>query len=69
MAIWPLTETRAGGDLTKRKGKGQIMRHDVSSATQTVKSEKGGGRGGGGESRVKWTVEADLGGAQFIFVP
>ena len=39
-----------GGDLKKRKGNGGIMRHDVASATQTVKSEKrrwgGGGEGG-----------------------
>ena len=36
-----------GGDLKKRKGNGGIMRHDVASATQTVKSEKkGGGKGG-----------------------
>lgn len=43
------------------------MRHDVASATQTVKSEKKGG--GEEESRVKWTRETDLGGAQFMFVP
>ena len=60
-----------GGDLKKRKGNGGIMRHDVASATQTVKSEKRGGGGGGGkeESRVKWTRETDLGGAQFMFLP
>ena len=64
-----------GGDLKKRKGNGGIMRHDVASATQTVKSEKrgwgggGGGRGGKEESRVKWTRETDLGGAQFMFLP
>ena len=59
-----------GGDLKKRKGNGGIMRHDVASATQTVKSEKRGGGGGGKEeSRVKWTRETDLGGAQFMFVP
>ena len=29
----------------------------------------GGGGGGRGESRVKWTRETDLGGAQFMFVP
>ena len=60
-----------GGDLKKRKGNGGIMRHDVASATQTVKSEKrrwGGGEGKE-ESRVKWTRETDLGGAQFMFVP
>ena len=43
-----------GGDLKKRKGNGGIMRHDVASATQTVKSEKrrwgGGGDGEGGIS-------------------
>lgn len=44
------------------------MGHDVASATQTVKSEKRGG-GGKEESRVKWTRETDLGGAQFMFVP
>lgn len=59
-----------GGDLKKRKGNGGIMGHDVASATQTVKSEKRGGGGGGKEeSRVKWTRETDLGGAQFMFVP
>ena len=63
-----------GGDLKKRKGNGGIMRHDVASATQTVKSEKRRWGGGGGamgkeESRVKWTMETDLGGAQFMFVP
>ena len=36
-----------GGDLKKRKGNGGIMRHDVASATQAVKSEKKGGGGGG----------------------
>lgn len=36
-----------GGDLQKRKGNGGIMRHDVAYATQTVKSEKRGGGGGG----------------------
>ena len=40
-----------GGDLKKRKGNGGIMRHDVASATQAVKSEKRGGGGG----RKKWT--------------
>ena len=45
------------------------MGHDVASATQTVKSEKRGGGGGKEESRVKWTRETDLGGAQFMFVP
>lgn len=48
------------------------MRHYVASATQAVKSEKkagGGWAGGEEESRVKWTGETDLGGAQFIFVP
>ena len=46
------------------------MRHDVASATQTVKSEKRGWGGGGKEeSRVKWTRETDLGGAQFMFLP
>ena len=39
-----------GGDLKKRKGNGGIMRHDVASATQTVKSEKKGGGGEGGIS-------------------
>lgn len=34
-----------GGDLKKRKGNGGIMRHDVASATQAVKSEKKGGGG------------------------
>ena len=59
-----------GGDLKKRKGNGGIMRHDVASATQTVKSEKRGWGGGGKEeSRVKWTRETDLGGAQFMFLP
>lgn len=59
-----------GGDLKKRKGNGGIMRHDVASATQTVKSQKRGwGRGGKEESRVKWTRETDLGGAQFMFLP
>ena len=43
------------------------MRHDVASATQTVKSEKRGW--GKEESRVKWTRETDLGGAQFMFLP
>ena len=57
-----------GGDLKKRKGNGGIMGHDVASATQTVKSEKRGG-GGKEESRVKWTRETDLGGAQFMFLP
>ena len=28
-----------------------------------------GGGGGKEESRVKWTRETDLGGAQFMFVP
>lgn len=45
------------------------MRHDVASATQTVKSEKKEGGGGKEESRVKWTRETDLGGAQFMFLP
>ena len=59
-----------GGDLKKRKGNGGIMGHDVASTTQTVKSEKRGGGGGGKEeSRVKWTRETDLGGAQFMFLP
>ena len=34
--------------------------------------KKGGVCGGGGgeeESRVKWTRETDLGGAQFMFLP
>ena len=30
---------------------------------------KKGGGGGKEESRVKWTRETDLGGAQFMFVP
>ena len=58
-----------GGDLKKRKGNGGIMRHDVASATQTVKSEKRGWGGGEEESRVKWTRETDVGGAQFMFLP
>ena len=51
------------------------MRHYVASATQAVKSEKktrgggGGWAGGEEESRVKWTGETDLGGAQLYLCP
>ena len=33
------------------------------------KKGEGGGGGGKEESRVKWTRETDLGGAQFMFLP
>lgn len=54
MAIWPFTVVCVGGDLKKRKGNGGIMRHDVASATQTVKSEKRGLGGGGGRRNLVW---------------
>lgn len=57
-----------GGDLKKRKGNGGIMRHDVASATQTVKSEKKGG-GGGGEGGISCEMDkGDRSGRGSVYV-
>ena len=61
-----------GGDLKKRKGNGGIMRHDVASATQTVKSEKrrwGGGGGGEGDGGISCEMDkGDRSGRGSVYV-
>ena len=58
-----------GGDLKKRKGNGGIMRHDVASATQTVKSEKRGLGGGGGEGGISCEMDkGDRSGRGSVYV-